>query len=202
MPSPAPIIIGLIGGIASGKSTVARMLEARGALWIDSDRLAHAVLDSLDVLALLRQRFGEGVVQSDGSAHRRAIASLVFGDNDEARQNLKWLESVIHPRVRQQSESLIAHDAGRHQVVVIDAPLLLEAGWGPDCHRILYVDAPLEVRQRLALQRGWSIDELEKRERAQMPVDQKRVQATDVIQNSGSLADLELQVDRFVAGLV
>lgn len=201
MPNATPILVGLIGGIASGKSTVARMLHARGALWIDSDRVAHDVLNSHEVTGLLRERFGEGVIQSDGLADRKAIASFVFGASEAAAQNLKWLESIIHPRVRRVSEERIAADAGRHRVVVIDAPLLLEAGWGPFCDRILFIDTPLPLRQRLASQRGWPIEELQRREAAQLPLDQKRAQASDVITNNGSLEELELQVDRFVTGL-
>lgn len=201
MSKVTPTLVGLIGGIASGKSTVARMLQARGALWIDSDRLAHTVLNSREVTDLLRQRFGDQAIQSDGLADRKAIASFVFGASEAAVQNLKWLESVIHPRVRRLSEERIAEDAGRHRVVVIDAPLLLEAGWGPLCKRILFVDTPLPLRQSLAHQRGWSLEELQRREASQLLLNQKRAQATDVITNNGSLAELELQVDRLMGEL-
>lgn len=196
-----PVIIGLIGGIASGKSTVARYLQARGALWLDSDTMAHEVLKSPEVIDLLRERLGKTVINVDGAVDRKRIAELVFGSDKQSSANLAWLQSIVHPRVRKITEERIAEAAGRYQLAIVDAPLLLEAGWGPRCQRILFIDTPLEMRHQLAAQRGWSQDELERREAAQMPLSEKRSQATDVIRNDGALEDLERQVDLFLQSL-
>ena len=201
MTATTPIVVGLIGGIASGKSTVARMLQARGALWLDSDSMAHAVLNSPEVLELISGRFGREVVQSDGRADRQKLASLVFGSGQQLAENLAWLQSIIHPRVRLLTEKRIQTEGPGHPLVLIDAPLLLEAGWGPRCQRILFIDTPLERRQQWAVERGWPAEEIKRREAAQMSLEDKRQQATDVINNDGSIADLELQVDRFIEGL-
>lgn len=194
-------IIGLIGGVASGKSTAARLLQARGALWLNSDEMAHQVLNSPEAIELVRERFGETVLAPDGRPDRSQIASLVFGDSADAKANLVWLQSILHPRVRRLTEQRIADAQGHYQLAIVDAPLLLEAGWGPHCDRILFVDTPREVRAKLAAGRGWATEELERREAAQMPLEQKRTQATDVIFNTGSIEDLALQVDQFVLSL-
>lgn len=201
MSASTPPIVGLIGGVASGKSTVARLLQSHGALWLDSDSMAHAVLNSPEVLELISGRFGREVVQSDGRADRQKLASLVFGSGEQLAQNLAWLQSIIHPRVRELTEVRIESEAAGHPLVLIDAPLLLEAGWGPRCQRILFVDTPLERRQQWAIDRGWPAEEINRREAAQMPLDEKRRHATDVITNDGSIANLELQVDRFIQSL-
>lgn len=196
-----PIIVGLIGGIASGKSTVAKMLEARGGLWLNSDRMAHEVLRSQEVVAMVVQRFGDSVLDSAGQIDRQAIAERVFGDDPESQANLQWLESVIHPRVRALTESRIAGDAGQHRFAVVDAPLLLEAGWGPKCDRILFVDTPQAKRIEFAAARGWSAQELARREASQWSLDKKRAQASDILPNHGSVEELQQAVDQFVFGL-
>ncbi len=125
-----PIIVGLIGGIASGKSTVAKMLAGRGGLWLDADRMAHEVLRQREVIDQARNRFGDGVLTKDGQVDRQVLARRVFGEHPEARAHLEWLEGLIHPRVRALTEQRIVEDEGQHPFVIIDAPLLLEAGWG------------------------------------------------------------------------
>lgn len=198
---PKPLVVGLIGGIASGKSTVARMLQAHGGLWLDSDRMAHEVLQSPEVRTLLRERFGEAVFQTSGSVDRKAIATHVFGLDEQSRQNLHWLEQIIHPRVRQLTEQRIAQEGQQYPFVIIDAPLLLEAGWAPVCDRIVFVDTPQQRRQTLAAERGWSAEELARREAAQMSLELKREQSSDQFDNSGSLETLGEQVERFVRSL-
>ena len=196
-----PALVGLIGGIASGKSTVARLLQDRGALWIDSDRLAHQVLNSDEAIALLRARFGDDIVLANQQVDRSRLASFVFGDSSSARANKKWLEELIHPRVRAITEQRIAQAGSDYSFIVIDAPLLIEAGWAERCDRVLFVDAPQTLREQRAAERGWSTDELHKREAGQLPLAEKKQRATDIVSNSGSLPELATQVDRFVASL-
>ena len=180
---------------------MARLLQDRGALWIDSDRLAHQVLNSDEAIALLRARFGDDIILANHQVDRSKLASFVFGDSSSARANKKWLEELIHPRVRAITEQRIAQAGSDYSMIVIDAPLLIEAGWAERCDRVLFVDAPQTLREQRAAERGWSIDELHKREAGQLPLAEKKQRATDIVSNSGSLPELASQVDRFAASL-
>jgi dephospho-CoA kinase len=186
--------IGVIGGIASGKSAVAALLAKRGAVVLDADRFAHAALGSADVLTQLVQRFGSAIHNADGSPNRRAIAERVFAGTDAA-VNRAFLESLIHPRVRKQMEAELNHlrEAGT-EVVVLDVPLLIEADWRDLCDWVIFVAAQEEVRRARAAERGWSAVEFAQREAAQLPISKKQ-SATDVtVENSGGLHELERQV--------
>src|SRR3972149_5703140 len=131
--------IGLVGGVASGKSLVARMLVELGAGLLDADRTGHDVLaDDAEVHQALREKWGDAVFTADGSIDRAALDACVFAENDDARTDRRWLESLLHPRIRQRLETLrIEFAAEGRPAVVLDAPLLLEAGWGPLCDLIV-----------------------------------------------------------------
>ena len=210
-PEPLPqrtadnlLVIGLVGGVASGKSVVARRLAARGALHLDADAFAHQALQDPAVLALLRARWGEQIFQPTGLLNRRALGEIVFTaaedrpTQERAARELRYLESLIHPRVRAGLEAALA-DAGKQGrgVVVLDVPLLLEVGWHHVCDLVLLVDTPREQRLRQAMSRGWSAAVFAAREKNQLDVAEKSRSATDRIDNRGSLADLEQEVDQF-----
>ena len=194
---PSPVLIGLIGGVASGKSTVARLLAQHGALWLDCDQMAHDVLKLPEVIAAVEAEFSDRVIDANGLVDRKQLAALVFGDDDASIARRRRLEQILHPRIRARCEQQIADAGQRYPAIIIDAPLLLEAGWGERCDHVVLVEAPLEQRQRLAASRGWSPDELSKRERSQLSLADKRRHATDTIDNSGSLVELEQQVQQF-----
>ena len=194
-------IIGLVGGIASGKSLVARRMEARGAHVIAADRIGHELLQSdpgvrRQVVALL----GDSVVDVDGSLDRSKIAAKVFGEQPASRQRLQQLEAILHPailgEVERQLESI--RQRAKPAIVVLDAPLLLEAGWSVQCDEVVFVDTPHERRELFAKQRGWSAAEWEQRELRQLPIAEKRRRATVLLDNSGSLEDLERRVDQLM----
>ncbi len=170
-------------------------------MWLNSDRMAHDVLNYPEVIALIRDRFGDTVIDSKGQVNRAQLAAIVFDSNLQSAAHKQWLEQLIHPRVRALSLERIANEGAQYPFVIIDAPLLIEAGWGEHCDRILMVDTPLELRQRWAATRGWSVDELARREAAQLPIEEKRRRATDVITNDGSLDALHAQVDAAVRSL-
>ena len=196
-------IIGLLGGIASGKSAVARMLEAKGAGVLDADGAGHEVLGDPEVIRLARQRWGEGVVAGDGSIDRAAIAKIVFADGESAEAERRYLEQLTHPRIGARLQAQIADwvENGGVTAIVLDAPLLLEAGWEDACERILYVDASPEIRRQRAADRGWTEEEFQAREQTQTKLDEKRKSADRVLDNSSTLADLQAQVDAFWAEL-
>lgn len=190
--------IGLIGGVASGKSTVAEMFAELGAVVLNADRAAHDVLDQPEVRDQLVARWGRVVLGDDDRVDRREVASLVFGDSPDAKEERKFLESIVHPLTRIALETRRELLAGQgQQVFVIDAPLLLEAGWDASCDIIVMVDAPEEHRRMYAKKRGWPAEELDRREGAQMPLEKKRHRADVVIDNGSDLAYTRQQVHDF-----
>jgi len=191
--------IGLVGGVASGKSLVAKMLVELGAGLLDADRTGHAVLaDDAEVHQSLRERWGEAVFSGDGSVERAAVARRVFADDDTARADREFLEGLLHPRIRSRLEALRNQYAAENMLaVVLDAPVLLEAGWGPLCDLLLMVDASRDVRLQRARQRGWSEAEFDRREAAQWPVDAKRRASHFLIRNDGTENQLRHSVREF-----
>ena len=161
--------IGLVGGIASGKSLVAEMLVDLGAALLDGDRTGHAVLaEDSEVHWAIRERWGGAVFAADGSVDRAAIAKRVFAESTGAELDRQFLEGLLHPRIRQRLDRLREqYRAEGKPAIVLDAPILLEAGWGPLCDVILMVDCPRDVRLKRALRRGWNEHEFERREQAQ-----------------------------------
>jgi dephospho-CoA kinase len=191
-------VIGLTGGIASGKSTVAKLLARRGAEVFDADKIGHAVLDEPAVRQDLVRRWGEEILDSEGRISRTAVADRVFGQSPAADENREFLEQLVHPRIRSRIEQGIRSlpdDAV--PAIVIDAALLIESGWNEVCTVVVLVDCPLDIRVRRAAERGWNEAELLRREAAQMPIEQKRRWCQQVIDSSGDLANLEAEVDRF-----
>jgi len=187
-------LIGLTGGIGTGKSTVARMLAARGAAVVDADLLAREVVEpGTPALAEIAAEFGPGVLQADGSLDRAALGALVFGD--EARR--ERLNAITHPRVGALMQERVA--AALHSdapLVVVDIPLLFEGARQGMFEGVLLVWVPPAVQlARLVERDGWSEDEARARLAAQMPIDDKRALATWVIDNSGTVAQTEAQVD-------
>jgi dephospho-CoA kinase len=189
-------VLGLIGGIGSGKSQVAAMLAKRRALVIDADTVGHDLLAQRAVRERLLARFGSGILAADSTAtiDRRALGSIVFADPAA----LKDLEAILHPRMRRQFERTIARVAaeGTASAIVLDAAILLEAGWNTLCDKVVFVDAPRGERlKRLTAQRGWDERVLAARERAQWPLDHKKQMADIVLRNSIDLGALEHEVD-------
>ncbi|MGD9635566.1 MAG: dephospho-CoA kinase [Pirellulales bacterium] len=188
--------IGLVGGVASGKSLVAQMFVELGAGLLDADRAGHEVLSGDPaVREPLLAYFGPDVLATDGTFDRAAIANRVFGEGETAAANLKFLESVLHPRIgRLLAERQAAFAAAGQIAVILDAPLLLEANWNGLCDVVVFVDADPAVRLARALARGWTADEFARREAAQWPVERKRVAADVVIANNGDVDSLRKSV--------
>ena len=195
-------VIGLIGGIASGKSLVARQLVDLGAGWLDADRAGHEVLELADVREAIRQRWGNEVFGADGKLSRPAIGRRVFGA-ESATADREFLENVTHPRIGELLGRQAADlEAEGKQVLVLDAPLLIEAGWNEFCDKTVFVDAPREVRLQRARERGWSEAEFDAREAAQTSLDIKRKRADVILDNSGSAEATREQVERLWRSLL
>ena len=187
-------IWGLTGNIGSGKSTVARMLAARGIPVVDADRVAREVVEpGQPALAEIATRF-PGVVKADGSLDRRALAERVFADERERRD----LEGILHPRIAEEVATRMAAlaDAG-HGVAVYEAALIVENGLQHGLDGLIVVTAPVEAQiARLRLRDGMSEAEARARIAAQLPAEEKAREATVVIENTGSESDLSAQVER------
>jgi len=191
-------ILGLLGGIASGKSAVAAELAALGAVVLDADQAAHEVLHLPTVQQMLVERWGKEVLSASGEIDRVAVARRVFSDEQADHSELRFLEEILHPRIREQFQAKLAELAAEGtSIVVIDAPLLLEAGWEKLCDSLVFVDSPRADRLERAKLRNWTAAEFAKREALQMPIAEKRKQATLVLENAGTLANLRTQVQAY-----
>lgn len=182
------LTLGLVGGIASGKTLVAACFRDLGAVVLDADRAGHAVLREPDVIAALVERWGEKILDTDGQVSRKAVAKIVFAPGNEAEK--RFLEGLTHPRIEQRLQQELDEAKAASPpppAVVIDAALLFEAGWDKLCDKIVFVDAPRDVRLERAVRRGWSAEQFAAREAAQMPVEQKRQRADVLIRNVKTL---------------
>lgn len=192
--------IGLTGGIASGKSSVAAILRRHGFQVAEADRIAHDVIRSgQPAFAEIIRRFGPQIKDSSGEIDRAALGKIVFSDSS-ARMDL---ESVIHPRVREATQRL--KDQWRQQgerVAFYEVPLLFEKNMDGDFDAIWVVDLPeVEQMARLQARTGLSVDEAKKRILAQVSRSERIRRATELIDNSGTMGDLEKQVARLVSSI-
>ncbi|CAM4443224.1 dephospho-CoA kinase [Paenibacillus phoenicis] len=189
--------IGLTGGIATGKSTVSRLLAERGAAIIDADVIAREIMEpGHPVLAAVSERFGPGVLHPDGTLNRKKLGEIVFSHPEER----KALEALTHPAIRaemkRRMEELEAADP--HRLVVADIPLLYESGLDPLYDQIMVVYVPREVQlTRLMLRDGLSKEAAEQRISAQMDIEIKKERADILIDNSGGLEETKRQIDDF-----
>lgn len=195
-PPAKPLCLGVLGGIASGKSAVARLLAGGEGEILDADRLAREALGSEAGRTFLLERFGPEVLTSRGEPDREALAALVFSEPD-ARADLEgWIHPRVRERIRAGLEEARARGARR---VVLDVPLLLENneqhGLADLCDFLIFVDSdPDERDARARERRGWSEGEVARREAAQLSLEQKRERAHFVIVNRGTLEDLDAAV--------
>jgi dephospho-CoA kinase len=188
------LVVGLVGGIGSGKSRVALALARRGARIIRGDDLGHEALRQGKIKHHVVSEWGIELLDETGEVNRRKLGNIVFADPAQLRR----LEQLVHPwikdRIRQEVDAAAQDPAVR--LIVLDAAIMLEAGWDGVCDRLVFVDCPTEERlRRLTEQRGWRAEEVPAREAAQLPLTEKRAKADDVVDNSATPEDLERQVD-------
>lgn len=184
-------MVGLTGGIGAGKSTVAAMLAARGAVVIDADRIARQVVGpGAPALAQLVERFGPGILAPDGTLDRPALAAVAFASEDARRD----LEAITHPAIGAEFLRQVA-EAPPDAIVVHDVPLLAESKRGFEYAAVIVVEAPLDVRLDRLAARGVDPDDARRRIAMQASDEERRRLATFVVDNSGDLAHLEAQVD-------
>ncbi|MCA9273466.1 MAG: dephospho-CoA kinase [Phycisphaerales bacterium] len=196
-----PVVIGLAGGIGSGKSFVAAMLAEAGCVIYDADREVTALYKRQDVLDTVRSWWGDEAV-IDGEIDRATIARIIFEDESQRDR----LEKLLFPRLHERRRELI-ESASRNEVkaVVIDAPLLFEAALDEECDVVVFVDTPRGVRlERLRARSGWDEAELSRREKAQLPLDAKRQRSDYSLDGSAAPEELRRRtlslLDEIIAG--
>lgn len=183
-------LVGIVGGIGSGKSAVANWVAANANVTvINADNLGHEALEALTVKNALILRFGPEIVGTDGAIVRSAIARFVFGTNPEQIQARKDLEAIVHPEIRRRILELeTAAATNGFDAVLLDAAILLETGWRNLCSLVVYIDTPDEIRlKRVQETRGWTIEDLRRREESQWSLADKRKQSDIIVQNDRDL---------------
>lgn len=182
-------VMGFIGGIGSGKSALADWVgNTLGAKVINADEAGHRALQQPEVRKSLREAFGSGVFDESGAVIRSRLAALVFGPGEPEQTARRQLEQIVHPVIRRDLEQQIADAGQKHELILLDAAVMLESGWQNVCDAVVFVDVPAELRlARILKTRNWTAAELARRESSQLPLDVKRAAADVTIDNSDSL---------------
>ncbi len=183
-------VIGIVGGIGSGKSAVANWVAAHSDMAvIDADKLGHDALKSEVVKDALLHRFGRDIFGVDGFINRSVLAKRVFGTNPDQIAAKHDLEQIVHPEIgRRISENVVLATNNGRWAVLLDAAVLLEAGWRKLCNLVVFVDTPDGIRlSRVQKNRSWTEVELRQREASQWSLDRKRLEADFVIINDRDL---------------
>lgn len=196
---PVPVL-GVTGSIGSGKSTLSALLAAEGLEVFDADRVSHELLEDPEVRAKVAERFGAGVIGPDGEIDRKSLGSIVFADL-KARRNL---EAILHPELRRCCERRIAsmQEEPGAKGLVVDAALLLEAGWDDLCDFIVAVSAPRALREARVTGAGrMDSRQFAAREAAQWTAAQKAATADEVLENTGEAEDMRPAAERLARRL-
>jgi len=193
-------IIGILGGIGSGKSTVAAEFAKLGCKVIDADRIAHELLDRNTVKEKIVGLFGKTVLDSSGRIEHKKLAGVVFSDGDK----LASLNGVIHPLVLERAEELIEQYNQQNQVraIVLDMPLLVEIGWAGRCDRLIFVDCEQKIRAERAKKKDFDENQIKIRENFQISLDNKVSLADNMIENNSDFSALVRQVADIFSDIV
>lgn len=187
------IVVGLTGGICSGKSTVTAMFRRLGATVIDADQVAHELVEpDQPLFETVASAFGREIVGADGRIDRRRLGAVVFADPSARRR----LEAILHPAIIEECERRIRQaEVSGTSICLVNAALLIESGWHPRFDAVILVEASKAIQlDRLVEARGLSRDEAMLRIRSQMPQQEKRRHARYVIENNGALEETARQV--------
>lgn len=180
-------VIGIVGGVGAGKSSVIRNVSSLRLHVIDADRIGHEQLTIPEIRNRIVTVFGSGVLDDAGAISRPHLAAEVFGDSPEQQQKRQQLNAIVHPAIRKEMRRQINAVSQDADAIILDAALLLEAGWADECDAVVFIDTSLEQRRRrVAETRGWSGEEHARREASQWSLDQKRQFCQFVVDNSGS----------------
>ncbi|HIA17835.1 MAG TPA: dephospho-CoA kinase [Planctomycetaceae bacterium] len=182
------LVIGIAGGVGSGKSSVAEHLASLGAASLDADQIGHDVLDEVEVKDRLVGRWGASITGTSGEIDRAAVSKIVFGETLEALNELSFLEELIHPRIARRLEKRIEEleQTEEFKILVLDAAVMFKAGWDRFCDKFVFVEAGEPERSSRCQQRGWTAEEFRYREANQELLGLKRSRADWIVDNSGT----------------
>ena len=185
-------IIGIIGGIGSGKSTVAAEFAKLGCKVIDADKIAHELIVKKTIKEKIATSFGRDVLDSKGNIDRKRLGEIVFADDDK----LSLLNGLTHPHVMERVEELIEQYNRQNQVkaIVLDMPLLVEVGWNRRCDRLIFVDCEQKIRAERAKKKGFGKNQIKIREKFQISLDNKLSFADNTVENNSDFSALVRQV--------
>jgi dephospho-CoA kinase len=201
--SPKTLVLGVLGGIASGKSAVSDALAGPDGLVIAADAIAREVLNSREVATKISETFGPEFLDSSGLPDRVRLANQIFADSEQRKQLESWIHPLVRARILGELERAREKNCPR---VVLDVPLLLENdakhGFVALCDALIFVEVPAAMRERRAVaNRAWAAGEVARREAAQLPLDGKRERADFTIPNDGDLNQLQAEVERVLIAI-
>ncbi len=195
-------LVGITGGIGTGKSAVSDILRSMGYVVMSSDDIAKDIMEQDDVRAELRSAFGNDIFQDDGTYHRPAIARLIFGNHDRAQEYRERINGITHPRVIREMYRRAIEQYHRGQTLIFnESALLFETGLYTCYDSIVTVTAPLPLRYERLRLRGMADDDITLRIAQQLPDEEKQSRSSMVIDNSASLERLHHQVQEMLAGI-
>jgi len=186
-------VIGIIGGMCAGKTTVAGQFAKLGCAVIDADEIVHQLLEEKNIRAKVVRLFGKDVIDEKGRINRPDIANRVFGDANK----LKALTGILYPPVLARVEELITRLQGQPKVkaIILDMPLLLEIGWEKRCDYVIFIDCKPLIRLERAKKMGvFDADQLKIRENLQISLDKKKLIADNIVDNNSDLSGLSKQI--------
>ena len=190
------LVLGVLGGIGSGKSAAASALARHGGRVVAGDPAGHAALLDPAIHQRIAQRWPEAIDQT-GNVDRKTLGRIVFADAAQLRE----LESFVFPWIKErlQREIVAAKADPVVRYVILDAAVMLEADWAGVCDKLIFMDAPRELRVARVAARGWTAEDLDRRERSQIALDEKRRRADAVLRNVGDLVALQCHADELLA---
>ncbi len=203
MPTPHPTkpVIGIIGGIGSGKSAASDEFAELGCAVVNADAIGHELLDVREVQDELRRRWGDGIFTASGQVDRATLAEIVFG----SRAELDALNAILHPWIGAEMARQVERACGDESVdaIVLDAALLMEAGWDELCSCVIFVDTPEPERlRRVSERRNWDPDDWASREKMQISLDIKRSRCDYCFDGSSSVSHLRQQVRKLYPRII
>jgi len=191
-------MIGILGGVASGKSLVSQCFAELGAVVLDADQVGHQVLRLPEVKERIRAAFGGQVFDCDGEVGRPALAKIVFAPDAVGSAALETLEGITHLEIAKrllEEIDRLKSSADSPPAAILDAPVMLKTNLADQCDKIVYVEATDAVRRERALQRGWSDEQWRQREAAQAGSGAKRKVADVIVENSGAMDETRRQIE-------
>lgn len=196
-------LIGIVGGVGAGKSSVVRNVKSLRLHFIDADRIGHEQLAVKEIKDLIVKTFGKQVLDSSGDVSRPNLAAEVFGDSHDKQHRRQQLNQIVHPAIRSEVRRQIDSAPQDVDAIILDAALLLESGWENECNAVIFIDTSLEQRQkRVAEARGWSAEEHKRREASQLSVEEKRQKSDFCVDNSGDISVAATEMEQVLLRII